>query len=304
MVKSNYTIMKNLFLLLSIMLSTATLSAQEQFSVYFDSNKHELKPTEFSRLETWMANNKESKILAINGYTDEDGSTGLNDTLAQRRVSHVFGLLKGKIATREDFRVRSFGEMHKQSAKKAENRKVTIYFLLKKDLAKENEILGIKEVKPVAVDKKKIKYPEKILVEGPGGKDEEMILDVAFMKKVNEAKQGDKIKIENLNFYENTFGVMTESRHRLYELLQVMESNPSLKIKLLGHVCCMTADRKNLSTARAKAVMMFLNQNGIDKGRLSFQGFGVSEPIYAIPEKTPEEREANRRVEVMIVENP
>ncbi len=296
--------MKNLLSLLFILLFTATISAQEQFSVYFDSNKHELKPAEFSRLETWMASNKDSKILAINGYTDEDGTTGLNDSLAQRRVSHVFGILKGKIATREDFRVRSFGELHKQSPKKAENRKVTIYSILKKDLARENEILGIKEAKPVAIDKKLIKYPEKISVVEPNGKEEELTLDVAFMKRIGEAKTGEKIKIENLNFYENTFGVMTQSRHRLYELLQVMENNPTLKIKLLGHVCCMTADRKDLSTQRAKAIMMFLNQSGIDKSRLSFQGFGVSQPVYAIPEKTPEEREANRRVEIMIVENP
>jgi outer membrane protein OmpA-like peptidoglycan-associated protein len=295
--------MKNLLLLLYIILTT-TLSAQEQFSVYFDSNKHELKPAEFSRLEAWMASNKDSKILAINGYTDEDGTVGLNDSLAQRRVSHVFGLLKNKIATREDFRVRSFGELHKQSVKKAENRKVTIYFIFKKDLGRENEILGIKEVKPVVIDKKSIKYTDKILVVGPNGKEQELALDVAFMKRVGEAKTGEKIKIENLNFYENTFGVMTESRHRLYELLQVMEANPTIKIKLLGHVCCMKADRKDLSTARAKAIMMFLNQSGIDKSRLSFQGFGVTQPVYPIPEKSPDEREANRRVEVMIVENP
>ena len=66
----------------------------------------------------------------------------------------------------------------------------------------------------------------------------------------------------------------------------------------------MTADRKDLSTQRAKAVMLFLNQSGIEKSRLSFQGFGVSQPIYTIPEKNADEREANRRVEIMIVENP
>lgn len=296
--------MKNLLSLLIIVFFTTKINAQEQFSVYFDSNKHELKPGEFSSLESWMAENKDSKILAINGYTDEDGTTGLNDSLAQRRVSHIFVLLKGKIATREDFRVRSFGEMHKQSPVKAENRKVTIYYLVKKDLARENEILGIKEENPKVVDKASIKYPEKVSVVGPNGKEEELVLDLAFMKKVGGAKKGEKIKIENLNFYENTFGVMAGSRHRLYELLQVMEANPGLKIKLLGHVCCMTADRKDLSTQRAKAIMMFLNQSGIEKSRLSFQGFGVTDPIYAIPEKTPEEREANRRVEVMIVENP
>jgi len=299
--------MKNLFSLLLILLFPTMLSAQEQFSVYFDSNKYELKNNEQGRLDSWMAGNKDSKILAINGYTDEDGTTGLNDTLAQRRVSTVFNILKGKIATREDFRIRSFGELHRQSPKKFENRKVTIYFIEKKDLALENEILGIKEEKPlapVAKAKGPKVYTEKISVVGPNGKEMELTLDVAFMKRVGEAKTGEKIKIENLNFYENTFGVMAESRHRLYELLQVMEANPNLKIKLLGHVCCMKADRNDLSTQRAKAVMMFLNQSGIDKSRLSFQGFGVSQPIYTIPEKTADEREANRRVEVMIVENP
>ena len=294
--------MKNLFKILCALLFPLTMMAQEQLSVYFDSNKHELKKTEIARLEAWMAANKDSKILAINGYTDEDGTIGLNDTLAQRRVSYVFGYVKGKIATREDFRVRSFGELHKQSANKAENRKVTLYYIEKKDLARENEILGITTKKPVVLEGPVV-YSSKITVHNPNGKDEVLPLDVPFMKRLGEAKTGDKLKIENLNFYENTFGVMAESRHRLYELLQVMENNPNLKIKLLGHVCCMTADRKDLSTQRAKAVMMFLYQSGIEKSRLSFQGFGVSQPVYPIPEKTPEEREANRRVEILVMEN-
>jgi len=97
---------------------------------------------------------------------------------------------------------------------------------------------------------------------------------------------------------------MPESRPRLYELLEVMKANPGMKVKLQGHVCCMTADRKNLSRDRAKAIVLFLTANGIDRARMTFEGFGVTQPIYTIPEKTPEEREANRRVEVLIVENP
>ncbi len=96
---------------------------------------------------------------------------------------------------------------------------------------------------------------------------------------------------------------MADSRPKLYELLETMKLHPGLKIKLQGHVCCMKADRSNLSTQRAKAVMQFLNLNGIEKSRLSFEGFGVSQPLYPIPEKNAEEREANRRVEVLIVEN-
>lgn len=297
--------MKNLFSIFAVMLMfTTTASAQDQFSLYFDTNRHELKKGEPQRLEKWLAENTGSKILAINGYTDEDGSIGLNDTLAQRRVSHVFGLIKNKVKIREDFKTRSFGKLHKHSPNKAENRKVTIYYLQEKDLARENEVLGITETaKKPEVKKGPVVYPSTVTVPGPGGKMEELTLDAAFMKKVGEAKTGEKVRIDNLNFVENSFGVMPDSRHRLFELLETMKLHPGLKIKLQGHVCCMKADRTDLSTKRAKAVMQFLNLQGIEKSRLSFEGFGVSQPMYPIPEKTPEEREANRRVEVLILEN-
>lgn len=278
--------------------------AQEQFSVYFETNKHELSSTEQARLREWMASNKTSKILAINGYTDEDGSVGLNDTLAQRRVSFVYDIVKDNMKIRQDFKTRSFGKLHKQDAVKAKNRKATIYYLLEKDLDKENQILGIQiqPSKPVEVVKP-IEFPATIKVANMRGGYDDMKLDVAFMNRINTAKTGETIVIPNLNFQENTFAVMPDSRPRLFELLEVMRSNPGLKIKLQGHVCCMTKDRNDLSTQRAKAVMMFLFQNGIEKSRLSFEGFGVSKPIYAIPEKTPAEREANRRVEVFIIAN-
>ena len=294
--------MKQIFVALFIFFSVASLKAQEQFSVYFDTNKADLTPKEQARLTEWIAANPKSKILAINGYTDEDGTVIHNDDLSNQRVDHIFKKVKGRVNIREDFYTRSFGELHKQSSVKAENRKATIYFLQEKDLAKENEILGIKDVPVANKVKPKVVYPGKIMVRTPAG-EQEMKLDTVFMQKVGTAKAGDKVRIPNLDFVENSFGVMQDSRPRLYELLEVMKANPKLKIKLQGHVCCMTKDRQDLSTQRAKAVMMFLNQSGIEKSRLSFEGFGVSQPLYTIPEKTADEREANRRVEVLIVAN-
>ncbi|MFP9099073.1 OmpA family protein [Flavobacterium sp. RHBU_24] len=294
--------MKQIFAILFTFISVFTVKAQEQFSVYFETNKHELTAKEQARLDGWIAANAKSKILAINGYTDEDGTVTHNDDLSNRRVDFVFSKVKGKVKIREDFYTRSFGELHRQSTVKSENRKATVYYLQEKDLAKENEILGIKDEPVANRPKPKVIYPDKIMVRTPAG-EKEIQLDTLFMEKLGTAKTGDKVRIPNLNFVENTFAVMEESRPRLYELLEVMKANPNLKIKLQGHVCCMTADRKNLSTQRAKAVMEFLNRSGIEKGRLSFEGFGVSQPLYTIPEKTADEREANRRVEVLIVAN-
>jgi len=294
--------MKSIFVFLFFILFVNTFYAQEQFALYFDSNKFELNTKENERLHTWIAENKNNKIVAIHGFTDEDGSIGFNDTLAQKRVDYIFKNLKNQIKIRDDFKTRSFGENFNQSKNKAENRRVLIYYILEKDIPREDEMLGIKkeiaeEPKPV------IEYPEKLVFENPNGTTSEFKLDRAFMKRVGEAKQGEKLKIENLNFIINTFAVVPESRGKMYELLVVLQRNPQLKIEIQGHLCCMPTDRLDLSTQRAKAIYNFLVANQIYPPRLSYKGFGSTQPIYPLPEKNEQERAANRRVEILIVAN-
>jgi flagellar motor protein MotB len=48
---------------------------------------------------------------------------------------------------------------------------------------------------------------------------------------------------------------------------------------------------------------MFLLQNQINRKRITYKGFGNSMPVHPIPEKSEQEEEDNRRVEIMIVEN-
>ena len=294
----------NKFLSIVIVFLVVNTYAQQQFSVYFDSNKYETNTTETKKLQRWIYENPSVKIVAINGYTDEDGTNVFNDSLAKKRVDFIFKLVKDKIKIREDFKTRSFGENFKQSKIKAENRKAIIYYLLAKDIPKENEILGITpEVSVTKSEKKNIKYPEKMIFENPDGTKSEYDLDVKFMNEVTQAKIGDKLKIENLNFVVNTFIVVQSSRKKLYELLLVMQNNPDLKIEIQGHLCCQPIDRVNLSTQRAQSVYKFLVANGIDKTRLSYKGFGSTQPIYSLPEKNEEERAANRRVEILVVQN-
>lgn len=281
----------------------ASGQAQEQFTLYFDSNKSELNPKENSKLKSWISENKSNKIVAIHGFTDEDGTNGFNDTLAQKRVNVVFNSVKNQIKIREDFKTRSFGESFVQSKNKAENRRVIIYYIFEKDLAREDEILGIKKEVVEEEPKPEIEYPEKMIFENPNGTKSEFKLDRVFMKKMEHAKAGEKLKIENLNFIINTFAVVPESRGKLYELLVVLQSNPSLKIEIQGHLCCMPIDRTDLSTQRAKAIYQFLIANDVYRARLSYKGFGSSNPIYPLPEKDEKERAANRRVEILIVEN-
>jgi outer membrane protein OmpA-like peptidoglycan-associated protein len=277
--------------------------AQEQISFYFDTNQSDLKKSESTRLNQWMESHKKVKIVAINGYTDEDGAIGFNDTLAQKRVDFIFKIVKNQIAIRDDFKSRSFGKLHNQSDNKAQNRRVTIYYILEQDLAREEEILGIEKVESAKKTKPKKQFPEAIVIQNPNGTESVYDLNVEFMRQVDAAEPGEKLKLENLNFQLNTFAIVNESRGKLYELLIVMQQNPELSIDIQGHLCCMTNDRNNLSYQRAKAISNFLRANGIENSRVTFQGFWVTNPIYPIPEKNEDERAANRRVEIQILKN-
>jgi outer membrane protein OmpA-like peptidoglycan-associated protein len=87
------------------------------------------------------------------------------------------------------------------------------------------------------------------------------------------------------------------------ELLTMLRENPKLKIQIQGHVCCEVENKKRLSRKRALAVYDFLVGKGISKKRLSYTSFGSTRPLHPLPEKTEEERTANRRVEIEIIEN-
>ncbi|HEX8562222.1 MAG TPA: OmpA family protein [Flavobacterium sp.] len=278
------------------------VAAQQQYSVYFESDQFDLTPKQVQLLEKWTTENDSVKIVGVYGFCDEDGSSGYNDTLAKKRIDHVISRIRGKINLRDDFRTRSFGELHQQSKIKAENRKVTLYYLEPKDLSREDEILGLKK-EPVPVVRSKKNYPKKIIFDNPDGTTSEYALDVAFMNRIDMAEPGEKLKLENLNFHLNTFAIVSESRGKMFELLLVLQRNPQMKVEIHGHLCCSPTDRTDLSTQRAKAIRNFLTGNGIDKTRLSYKGFGSTQPIHPLPEKNESERAANRRVEILIVSN-
>lgn len=273
--------MTRVILSILLFLTLQTVVGQEQFSVYFDTDKYQLTPAQSKRLKEWITTNGTSKIVAIHGFTDEVGSVGYNDTLAQKRVDFIYEQIKDKVTIREDFKTISYGKNFMQSINQAENRRATIFYILEKDLARENEILGIQPNENV---------------EGL-----EITEDMALPEKVARAKVGTKITLKNINFFQNTFATVPESQGAMYDLLFVMQNNPNLKIQLQGHICCVDKDRRNLSLERAKQIRRFLIYNGIPMGRVTVTGFGVTQPIYPIPEENEEQAAANRRVEMEIL---
>ena len=141
--------------------------------------------------------------------------------------------------------------------------------------------------------------------------DENRKVEIYFKKKeeklsdkIAQLKVGDKLRLRNLNFYNRSGIVVPKSRPVLAELLEIMQENPKLKIEIQGHICCQEKfDVEDISTLRCKTVYNYLIENGISVSRLSYKGFGSSQPIYKIPEQNEFERDENRRVEILILEN-
>ena len=252
-------------------------AAQHKFSVYFETNKFELNEVQVDSLANWIKQNRKSKVIAMHGFADEVGTAKLNDTLSQKRVENMHQLLKPYLKIREDFKMQSFGKNHQQHKDKAQNRRVDIFYLKQNELAQENTILGIER--------------------------KTLPADATLQQKIENAWVGDKLEIPNIYFQLNTFAMLPESKPSMDELARILLQNPNLVIQVQGHICCQPKDRFNLSTQRAKQVKRVLLTYGVKDQQVTFKGFGSTQARHAIPEKNEEERAANRRVEIEILEN-
>lgn len=109
------------------------------------------------------------------------------------------------------------------------------------------------------------------------------------------------VVLHNILFDFNSATLLPVSKVELNNLLLLMNQNPEVKVLIKGHTDNVGTDARNLelSTERAKAVAGYLIENGISKDRLSYKGYGATQPIAS--NDTEEGRAQNRRTEFEIV---
>ena len=80
----------------------------------------------------------------------------------------------------------------------------------------------------------------------------------------------------------------------------MLKQNPELKIEVIGHTDDVGTEEANytISEQRAKTVVEYLQDKGIDKSRIKYTAKGMSEPL--VPNTNEENRAKNRRVEFII----
>lgn len=120
--------------------------------------------------------------------------------------------------------------------------------------------------------------------------------------RLKRVEVGTTIVLKNIFFDTGSSSLRPESYAELGVLYKLLTDNPKLKIEISGHTDNVGAAAMNqrLSQDRAKAVVDFLTDRGIDSGRLTFKGYGFTRPVAT--NDTPEGRQLNRRTEFEIIE--
>jgi outer membrane protein OmpA-like peptidoglycan-associated protein len=154
------------------------------------------------------------------------------------------------------------------------------------------------------------KYDVKYLSLGGG--------DVATSVTVtNEPKQNIKLTLrykrppprapfvlKGVNFDTGTAVLRHESALRLDLVVDFMKRRKSAVVEISGHTDNVGSAKTNkaLSLKRAQACREYLVSKGIEGNRITAVGFGGERPT--APNDTPENREQNRRIEVVELQPP
>ena len=297
--------MRRFYFLLLILTACILLpgigSAQHKTSsdsghVYFPFNKYTLTNNAKTSIDELIYNNSinDHSPISIIGYADFVGGEDYNLSLSKRRADAVKVYLlalgfrpdaitiiigKGKITRTGIKSVNGY----------APDRRVDI-------VRSPGKALAIK------------KLEKRVLIKRDTAHSHRSLGQTADLSKL---LPGQAILLDKIFFYPGRHIIREESAPALERLYNMLDENPTLKIRIEGHVCCIgrgipdaldeDSGKLVLSTNRARAIREYLIRKGIDRERLTYKGFGKSMPIVA-DESTEEEADKNRRVEIRIIE--
>lgn len=113
-------------------------------------------------------------------------------------------------------------------------------------------------------------------------------------------------KLNNIYFDVNSSRLRPESKTELNDFVQVLNEYPEIKVEIRAHTDCRGESdyNLNLSEMRAESVVNYLINCGISEDRLTYKGFGDTNPVNECVRGVtcPDEKhQENRRVEFRIL---
>lgn len=117
--------------------------------------------------------------------------------------------------------------------------------------------------------------------------------------------QQELSKIRNIFFDFDKSNIRSDAAQQLNALARIMKENPNYTVEFHAHTDAKGSNAYNESLAKRReaAAASYLTKKGIAKNRISGSAFGEEKPIAKNEvngQDTPEGRQFNRRVEIMI----
>lgn len=257
------------------------LHAQEKVieqTLLYPSNVYELSNDQKVKIE--MALDVENiQRIELYGHADTVGNIKANQKISEQRVTAVKDYILSNHSNLLIVTKANGEKLAQEHHTLSDQRRVDIRIFYEVIEKKSRPDISIKP-------KDELNAPKKIeIVEDP-----KTTFNETFMSS-------ERIVIENLLFEPGKTEFLHGSiPNELFYLADLMDSVTTLTIHIEGHVCCV--DDMKLSKERAKTVYLFLRGHGIDKYRMTFEGYSNKRP--RIKELTPEDQKYNRRVEIVI----
>lgn len=269
--------MKRFTLVFLLLFTTQWLIAQEEVvhSVYFEFDKYNLEEKQANDVVAFVQAIDTSRVesIQIYGYCDDRGKDAYNYKLSNNRANTIKNKLiekgiknkiivtiegKGRVLIDDDI-IDNLPEVRQK------NRRVDV-------------VINFKPVppKPIAGIHSTVK---------------------------GDLIVGDRIYLEKILFDKGSSRLTLKSKNELERVAKLLHKYKNLEFEIQGHICCTPTFQKEaidkdtkkrmLSHNRAQAVYKFLILKKIDKKRMTFKGYGNTQPLGNGPDQ-------DRRVELVI----
>lgn len=126
--------------------------------------------------------------------------------------------------------------------------------------------------------------------------------DVKVDFEVKPIEVGEAYRLNDIYFAYGSYDLTDMSKLIIDGFIDFLNDHPTMKVSIHGHTDNISGADFNmtLSENRAKTVYEYMVANGIDASRLSYKGYGLTQPIAS--NDTEEGRAKNRRTEFVIIE--
>lgn len=113
---------------------------------------------------------------------------------------------------------------------------------------------------------------------------------------------GSNMILQSIYFEENTAVLKSYAENELQRLIDFLKKNATIALEISAHTHTQLAHSfaDPISIRRAKAVVDYLAEHGIDRNRMLAAGYGKKQPL-VLPDTDPDQQKINQRIEIRIL---